>query len=52
MYNENIILVKSKRKDEPKAELNVDQIYSEGLPGGEEREKKIINNIKNRQDKE
>ena len=38
MYNENIIRLKSKRKDDPNAEWNVDQIYADGLPGGKERE--------------
>jgi hypothetical protein len=52
MYNENMILVKSKRKDDPNAEWNVDQIYADGLPGGKEREEQIINNTKNRKDYE
>jgi|TARA_B110000914_G_scaffold216642_1_gene221849 hypothetical protein len=52
MYNENMILVKSKRKDDPNAEWNVDQIYADGLPGGKEREEQIINNTNNRKDYE
>ena len=52
MYNENMILVKSRRKDDPNAEWNVDQIYADGLPGGKEREEQIINNTNNRKDYE
>ena len=52
MYNENMILVKSKKKDDPNAEWNVDQIYADGLPGGKEREEQIINNTNNRKDYE
>jgi hypothetical protein len=52
MYNKNMILVKSKRKDDPNAEWNVDQIYADGLPGGKEREEQIINNTNNRKDYE
>jgi hypothetical protein len=52
MYNENMILVKSRRKNDPNAEWNVDQIYADGLPGGKEREEQIINNTNNRKDYE
>ena len=52
MYNKNMILVKSRRKDDPNAEWNVDQIYADGLPGGKEREEQIINNTNNRKDYE
>ena len=52
MYNKNMILVKSRRKDDPNAEWNVDQIYADGLPGGKEREEQIINNTSNRKDYE
>jgi|TARA_R110000803_G_scaffold181205_2_gene243601 hypothetical protein len=52
LYNKNMIYVKSRRKGNLNADWIVDQVYADGLPGWEERQKQFIDNAENREDSE